>query len=144
MNPYTDRHAQLYKGFNKNCRNPDYSTNPFPNKKSCSGLNDEFLLLKAGKSIDEIKALIFEFAEEAAYRNGYKYDEGLSKKNSAKYKFRKVYIAETRNKIISYLCVDVESGGFEVFDKNQIHLGQYDFSGEQSKEAEPKTHKIYT
>ena len=41
-----------------------------------------------------------------------------------------------------YLSIDIESGGFEVFDSNYKHLGQYDFSGKKVKKAEPRSHKL--
>ena len=38
---------------------------------------------------------------------------------------------------------DFESGGFEVFDTNGQHLGQYSFDGVRTKLPAPNTHKLY-
>lgn len=85
-------------------------------------------------------ALYIEIGTLVAEYNCYTKDTTLSKKNSTDKKIRIVFKKNIGKEY--YLSLDVESGGFEVFDHNLIHLGQYNFNGERVKPATPKTHKL--
>ena len=85
-------------------------------------------------------ALFEKIGDTVAKYNFYERNKGLSNKNSTSYKKRIVY-TRIQNKDF-YLSLDLESGGFEVFDKKYIHQGQYNFDHKKVKRAEPKTHKL--
>lgn len=111
----------------------------FPNKNLCLALNEEFL---RKRHTENKIPLIIEYGTEAALRNGFAENTRLSAINSKKQgNMRKVYSRAGKSPL--YLSLDLESGGFEVFDYSGVHLGQFSFSGIQVKLPEPKTHKIY-
>lgn len=111
----------------------------FPNKHYCSLLNVDFL---KRRHIEDRKALISKIGDEVAFCNGYSKNNHLSMLNSKKQKsLRTIYSKFARTP--TYLSLDFESGGFEVFDKNGQHLGQYSFDGVRTKLPAPNTHKLY-
>ncbi|WP_340025057.1 hypothetical protein MHI24_07700 [Paenibacillus sp. FSL K6-1096] len=115
----------------------------FPRKRFCAKYND-YVLNKIkfnGLSINESISIFQEIGALVAFYNCYEKDIGLSAKNSSGTKLRTVY-KKTVGKVY-YLSIDVESGGFEVFDRNFVHLGQYNFSCELAKQADSKTHKLH-
>ena len=60
-----------------------------------------------------------------------------------KKKKKKRYLVYTKNEgSVYHLSLDFESGGFEVFDKNYVHMGQYNFSCTIAKKAQPMTHRL--
>ncbi len=65
----------------------------------------------------------------------------LSMLNSRKQRSMRAVYSKLR-KSPTYLSLDFESGGFEVFDKNGLHLGQYSFDGARTKVPAPDTHKL--
>lgn len=85
-------------------------------------------------------ALFEKIGDTVAKYNFYERNKRLSNKNSTSSKKRVVYNKIQNKKF--YLSLDLESGGFEVFDKQYIHQGQYNFDCKKVKRAEPKTHKL--
>lgn len=111
----------------------------FPNKHYCSSLNTNFL---KERHTGDRKALIIKIGDEVASRNGYIKNDYLSMLNSRKQRSMRAVYSKLR-KSPTYLSLDFESGGFEVFDKNGLHLGQYSFDGARTKVPAPDTHKLY-
>lgn len=131
--PETDLSGQLHSVF------PQKSS-LFPCSDYCTELDQEFL---RNREIGDRISTIKEYGAEAATRNGYVYDHYLSVLNSKKqHNSRIVYRRLIGNKE-SYLSLDLESGGFEVFDHNAVHLGQFSFAGKRDKPPSPQTHKLY-
>lgn len=89
----------------------------------------------------------FKFGKIVADRNTFIYDKQLSKINKKHFgKRRDVYIKYYNNKPIYYISIDTEHGALEVFShqaKSPKHLGEFDFSCNKIKDANPKTHKLY-
>ncbi|CAG7644650.1 hypothetical protein PAESOLCIP111_04758 [Paenibacillus solanacearum] len=115
----------------------------FPRKFLCSKYND---YVKKKIETDKLDsngsiALFQQLGALVAEYNCYEKDNYLSKKNSTKDKLRTVY-KKTIGKE-SYLSFDVESGGFEVFNHNFEHLGQYNFNCQLVKPPSPHTHRLY-
>lgn len=111
----------------------------FPNAHMCVSLNKNFL---ERRNREDRMSLIKEIGAEVASRNGYSYNRHLSTLNSQKQRsVRDVY--SRVGKLTTFLSLDFESGGFEVFDHAGTHQGQFSFSGEKVKPASPKTHKLY-
>jgi len=73
----------------------------------------------------------------AAY-NLYSKNNHLSRLNSTTGKRRIVYEKSIGKRY--YLSLDLESGGFEVFNRSFHHLGQFSFSCNQVKPPEPQNH----
>lgn len=114
----------------------------FPREEFCAAYND-YVLEEAGKRrMDEPcqQALFREIGEVVAAYNFYKKSDRLSNKNTTAIAKRIVFEKSRGKKY--YLSLDLESGGFEVFDKNYRHMGQYNFSGKKVKKAEPNNHKL--
>ncbi len=85
---------------------------------------------------------------EVALRNHYIYDSKLTALNKAKSKRDKNGNAPkrqifTNRKKDVYLSVDFENGGFEVYDKNAHHQGQFRFNGKFEKAPNDKSHPLY-
>lgn len=112
----------------------------FPRKDFCVEYNNYVLERIQNERMNQPEKIsLFEtIGELVATYNLYKKDQRLSNINSTPQKLRKVY-KKAEGKIY-YLSLDVESGGFEVFDKNYLHLGQYNFSGDIAKP--PATHTL--
>ncbi|URN84831.1 hypothetical protein [Acetobacterium wieringae] len=114
----------------------------FPRKEFCANYNTYVKTrIKDEKlSVDEQKALFIDIGNIVATYNGYVKDKRLNKSNKSSDKLRYIYKKEFGR--VFYLSIDVESGGFEVFDHKFEHLGQYNFSCELSKSAEPLHHTL--
>lgn len=106
---------------------------PFKYKSSCQDLNSAF----KNEKIQDI-SVMQKYGAEFASRNHYNKDNLLSKKNPSYL----VFISADGKYAIS---VDQESGGLELFEKTgrgYVHLGQYDYSGNKTKNAQPQNHKL--
>lgn len=122
----------------------DYDWNSiFPRKEACLKYNKHVMekISRDNLGQPEKISLFHRIGEIVALYNGYKRDERLCRINSSSEKKRTVF-KKIRGKTF-YLSIDIESGGFEVFDSSYKHLGQYNFSCDKSKEAEPIGHKLY-
>lgn len=112
----------------------------FPREDFCSKYNDYVLQTIKEQHFDQsAKNAIFEnIGGIVATYNLYTKNNRLSKLNSTNNKRRIVYEKNVGRKY--YLSLDLESGGFEVFDRRYTHLGQFSFSGIQDKPADPVNH----
>ena len=116
----------------------------FPMEEFCSYIkyNDYVMKEIQNKKMNQSEkiALFEKIGDTVAKYNFYERNKGLSNKNSTSSKKRIVY-TKIQNKDF-HLSLDLESGGFEVFDKQYIHQGQYNFDCKKVKRAEAKTHKL--
>lgn len=97
-----------------------------------------------GDKISDISAI----GKEVAKRNNYKYNVYLTKNNKLNASKDKNRYSPKRQVFVNdeksvYLSTDFENGGFEVYDKNKVHQGQYKFNGNFEKKADGKGHKLY-
>jgi hypothetical protein len=85
-----------------------------------------------GEKLDTIKKM----ARNVAEINGYTFNQGLSSHNQKiKKSLRAIYEAgEENNKM--YLSTDFEKGRFEVCNYRGKHLGEYNFGGEKTSDAD--------
>ena len=114
----------------------------FPRASFCSEYNKYVLkTIKDGHFNQTEKISLYEKvgATVAAY-NLYNKNNHLSNLNSTNGKLRIVYEKSIGKKY--YLSLDLESGGFEVFNRSFHHLGQFSFSCNQVKPSEPQNHKL--
>lgn len=120
----------------------------FPAKELCDGFNNwRSEILKPKYDGDKISDFT-KIGLEVALRNKYIYDSGLTALNKRKAKpdkngqhpKRQVF---RNNKKDVYLSTDFENGGFEVYDKNAHHLGQYKFNGDFEKDPDEDSHPLY-
>ena len=88
----------------------------------------------------EKNALFEKVGTAVAKYNEYQKDRYLSKLNTTCNK-RRIVFKKIKGKKF-YLSLDLESGGFEVFDNRYKHLGQFNFSCRKVKEAAQLTHKL--
>lgn len=112
----------------------------FPQSNSCSSLNAAFLSEVSPKRMSEAekKTYFKKYGNEVASRNGYEKKPDLSRKNPR----YSVFVHPHQE---YYLSIDLEHGGLEVFryqGSDPPHLGEYDFSCQFKKGAQPETHKI--
>lgn len=108
-------------------------SDPFKYKLSCQDLNDAFK-----KENNPDISIMQKYGKEFASRNHYIKDNSLSKKNPAYL----VFANYDRKYVIS---IDQEHGGIELFMKTGSgyeHLGEYDYSGNKTKDAQPENHKL--
>lgn len=112
----------------------------FPMQSFCAVYNDYVKAQSTSMRQAEKIALFEKIGDVVAKYNFYIKEQRLSSLNTTKYKKRIVY-KKGKSKVW-YLSLDLESGGFEAFDKNYIHLGQYNFSCERVKKPEPHRHKL--
>ena len=114
----------------------------FPREEFCAAYNDYVLEEAERRCMNEScqQALFMEVGEVVAIYNFYEKNNTLSNKNTTA-SAKRIVFEKVRGKKY-YLSLDLESGGFEVFDKNYHHLGQYNFSGKQVKKAEPRNHRL--
>ena len=116
----------------------------FPMEEFCSYIkyNDYVMKEIQNKKMNQSEkiALFEKIGDTVAKYNFYKRNKILSSKNSTPSRKRIVY-TKIQNKDF-HLSLDLESGGFEVFDKQYIHQGQYNFDCKKVKRAEAKTHKL--
>lgn len=110
---------------------------PLPNKwltKEYQIIREE--LIKSGKA--SIAAFL-SLGKEVSLRNGYLYDEYLTKINNGA--IREIFKSKT--KPIIYLSTDVEHGAIEVFNSKPEHQGESNYIGDIKKGSkDPKKHKI--
>lgn len=114
----------------------------FPRAVFCKPYNAYVQKLMRQPNMDQNSkdALFEEIGEVVACYNNYAKDNRLSKINTTKNK-RRIVFSKTKGRKF-YLSLDFESGGFEVFDKNFVHQGQFDFSGIKVKSASPLDHVL--
>lgn len=113
----------------------------FPRYKFCQEYNNYVINIIHNNLTQSEKIAIFEkIGTLVAIYNGYVKDLNLTKKNNRKNMKRIVFRKMQGKKF--YLSLDLESGGFEVFDAGFKHLGQYNFSGSKIKDASPLDHKL--
>lgn len=116
------------------------SNDMFPQKDTCTALNQAFqdVISSSQWNVLEKKGVYKKFGNEVASRNYYQNHPEISRKNSQ----YKVYVhAQERY----YLSIDCEHGAIEIFSCNgqhPLHLGEYDFSCNYQKKADPTTHKL--
>lgn len=141
-NPYLCK----YELISDHICSPNSENKYFESFKLCEYTNDYFISIK-GKNKSERNEDFFRFGEITAIRNGYVYDDNLSKINSRRFgKRRDVYTKYKNKKPAYYLSIDTEHGGLELFkhsQKDPEHLGEYNFSCINTQKAKPKTHKLY-
>lgn len=115
----------------------------FPRADFCAKYNHYVLetIKSKGMGQAEKNALFEKVGSTVATYNMYKKNKRLSQLNTTRDKKRIVFEKNTGKKY--YLSLDLESGGFEVFDRSFRHLGQFSFSCEQVKDAEPLTHVLH-
>lgn len=86
---------------------------------------------------DRRRAFNIEVGTAVAEINGWKYSPELSRKNTTVNKLRKVFYSSGFKKKTSYLCIDVRhEGRFELCDREGCHLGEYDWNGHKTGEAQ--------
>ncbi len=112
----------------------------FPQSAACHKLNIKFLEIVSNSdlNVNEKRPIYISFGTEVASRNDYECKPDISKKNPS-------YEVFVHNQRKYYLSIDVEHGALKVFrnsSKNPPHIGEYNFSCEFIKEAEPQTHKL--
>lgn len=123
----------------------------FPNKAACNSLNDSFKDEIKGKHLSDSEKIeiMLKYGGEFASRNHYEKNAQLTRNNPK----RTVFENKTNRCAIS---IDREHGGIELFMKRKhsrkfkngkkssfIHKGEYSFSGDKIKSAEPYNHIIY-
>lgn len=114
----------------------------FPRALFCSKYNEYVIkTINEGCMDQSGKNALFESvgATVAAY-NMYTKNTRLSKLNTTRNKKRIVYEKQAGKKY--YLSLDLESGGFEVFDRSYRHLGQFSFSCNKVRPEDPENHKL--
>lgn len=123
---------------------------PYPSKEDCfpaHSICEDYdrqrsAILQSFKNGSEKSAQFKIIGHEVALRNQYAYSNKLSALNTRKASSeRKVY--QSNGTCIFYISVDHENGGFELFDKNAKHLGQYKFNGSFEKDSKRKPHILY-
>lgn len=126
---------------------PDFD-NMFPAKSLCNGYDKwRSEILQPNYSGDKISDFT-RIGLEVAARNKYIYDSQLTALNKRKAKKdrngnppkRQIFVNAKRD---VYLSVDFENGGFEVYDKNARHQGQYRFNGKFEKDPDDNSHPLY-
>ena len=112
----------------------------FPRAAFCSKYNDHVLQKIQQQNLNQSdkNALFENVGKVVATYNMYTKNTRLSTINSTRNKRRIVYEKCQGKKY--YLSLDLESGGFEVFDRQYRHLGQFSFSGIKNKPADPIHH----
>ena len=141
INDYTTQEIDAIWNLPIDCSNKVYkflalskdASLPFQYISSCQDLNNAY---KAEKDPDI--SVMQKYGAEFASRNYYIKDNVISKKNPGYL----VFVSKDNQFAIS---VDKEHGGIELFKKSRsgyTHLGEYDYSGNKTKEAEPQNHKL--
>lgn len=122
--------------------------NKFPAENLCNGYNKwRSEILQSSYSGDRISEFT-KIGFEVAIRNHYIYDSqltALNKKRAKKDKNgnspkRQVFKNQAKD---TYLSTDFLHGGFEVYDKNARHQGQFKFNGDFEKEPDDESHPLY-
>ena len=135
-NPAEDCSGTISDYFKSNA----YHDAMFPYGMTCYKLNDCFkeVIAEKGKTSGELEAIYIKFGTEVASRNKYQRKADISRKNPR-------YEVFVHNQGRFFLSIDKEHGGLEMFKshgKHPDHLGEYNFSCIQTKEADPETHKL--
>lgn len=133
-NPAVDCH-QVISAFLNPCNEEN---DLFPQKASCSQLNSHFILHTIRLELSQKRAAIISYGRETASRNHYTQESSLSRKNPQYI----VYVHKSRQ---YFLSIDLEHGGLEMFKlcgSHAMHIGEYDYSGNLSKPAQPQTHQL--
>lgn len=126
---------------------PNYN-NMFPAKDLCNGYNKwRSEILQPAYSGDKISDFT-KIGYEVAIRNHYIYDAQLTALNKKKAKRDKKGYPPKRQIFVNqlkdvYLSTDFENGGFEVYNKNAVHQGQYRFNGDFEKDPDENSHPLY-
>lgn len=122
--------------------------NKFPAKDLCNGYNEwRSEILQSSYSGQKISDFT-QIGIEVAIRNHYIYDAKLTALNKRRAKKdkkerspkRQVFINQARD---VYLSTDFLHGGFEVYDKNAVHQGQYKFNGNFEKAPDNNSHPLF-
>jgi len=117
--------------------------NVFPAHSICGGYNDLRTEIIQSFKNDGTKTSQFErIGTEVALRNRFTHDVRLSTINERKSKSKRK-IFKSLGPYLAYLSIDFENGGFELYDKNAKHLGQYKFNGEFEKDSKGRPHPLY-
>lgn len=116
--------------------------NWFPMSDLCNGYKRWRADLLKSSSKDYRISVFEEIGKEVAKRNKYQYDQRLTYINKKKSGGDKRQVFKSLTSDV-YLSTDFENGGFEVYDKNAKHQGQYNFNGEHDKDADQKSHPLY-
>lgn len=129
--------------------NDDLTENVALCKEICKHTNKYFLPYSKLKDAERNK-FDFQYGKIVALRNKYVYNHRLSSINTrhAGGRRRDVYVKyDARKKPMYYISVDTEHGAIELFKHRKTnkpeHMGEYNFSCDQTKKAEPKTHVLY-
>lgn len=127
--------------------NPNFD-NKFPAKDLCNGYDKwRSEILQPNYNGDKISAFT-QIGFEVAIRNHYIYDAHLSALNKQKARPDKKgnrpkrHVFKNEKKDV-YLSIDFENGGFEVYNKNAVHQGQYRFNGNFEKDPDDNSHPLY-
>lgn len=129
----------------------DKSDLPFPYCQSCFSLNESFLQEEKSSRLNsnDKVSIMRKYGAEFASRNQYIKNNHLSKNNPK-------YVVFTNDNGNYAISIDQEHGGLELFAKKHIskkypngkrssyeHLGEYNYSGKQTKDAEPTNHILF-
>ena len=132
-------------------RSSGKDSEPFPNIDACNLLNDSFKDEIKGEHLSDSEKIeiMLKYGGEFASRNHYEKNAQLTRNNPK----RTVFENKTNRCAIS---IDREHGGIELFMKRNhsrkfkngkkssyVHKGEYSFSGDKIKSAEPYNHIIY-
>lgn len=140
-NPYREIHDELRELLISGPGLSHYPThdNLFPNVCICCEYNE--MIREYRRDRYYFDASIIEIGREVALRNNYVESSELSAINSRySHRQRKVFVSLGDNRI--YLSLDFESSGFEVFNSNTDHLGQYSFDGRLIRPPSPHDHRL--
>lgn len=144
FNPYICEYSIIENIINQNLAEDEALC-----KNICKYTNKYFLPYSKLKD-SERNQYDFQYGEIVANRNKYVYNHRLSNINTrhAGGRRRDVYVkCDSHDKPIYYISVDTEHGAIELFKYRKTgkpeHMGEYNFSCEQTKKAEPKSHILY-
>lgn len=110
----------------ENSVKPPTILSPLPNNMLCSEYSK--IRENAIKCGQADKSLFSKLGREVAYRNGYLFNEEITKINNTA--IREIFNSKT--KPIIYLSIDFEKGAFEVCDFNGNHKGEFSYEGIQT------------
>lgn len=121
-----------------NCLEKPDINHPLPNNELCCEYRDIELKM-LGNGNDRIVTLST-IGTEVILRNGYLYDEYLSKINTNNGQIRTVF--KFKNEKFIYLSIDSENGLIEVFDHIPYHKGACDYDGNIKPNSQDPKHHI--
>ena len=102
---------------------------PLTNTQLCSEYSE--IREKAIKDGQADRELFSKLGKEVAYRNGYIFDEEVTRINNSA--IREIFNSKTKPMI--YLSIDFEKGAFEVCNHNGKHVGEFSYEGIQTGKA---------